>query len=172
MEYLVVSDNHGDQDILQKLLAVYGNRVDAFIHCGDSELTFTDELVSKMTIVRGNMDFDDRFPLTMILKNTVDKIFVAHGHRLNVNFGLDQLYLAALKVQANIAFYGHTHQLGCTMSNGVFILNPGSISQPRGEYAALGGTFALVHSDEKKIVADYYDRQLKQVKTLHFEFKK
>ena len=38
MRYLVVSDNHGDREILVKLLDKYHANVDYFFHCGDSEL--------------------------------------------------------------------------------------------------------------------------------------
>ena len=37
-----------------------------------------------------------------------------------------------------------THQLGVEVINGKLLLNPGSISYPRGKYTAIGGTFAIV----------------------------
>ncbi|MFD1671727.1 metallophosphoesterase family protein [Agrilactobacillus yilanensis] len=172
MKYLIVSDNHGDQAILQTLLKTYKTQVDAFIHCGDSELNFKDPMVQEMTIVCGNMDFDAQFPESATLEVGTDRIFVAHGHLWGVNYGLDKLYQAGLKNQANLIFYGHTHQLACTMDQGRLLLNPGSISQPRGQYAYLRGTFAIVTTEAKKIVVDYYNRQLKPVPNLHFEFKK
>ena len=172
MKYLVVSDNHGDQAILKTLLAHYKDKVAAFIHCGDSELDFTDPLVAQMTIVTGNMDFDTRFADYQTLTCETDHILVAHGHRLGVNYSLDRLYQAGVKHQADLIFYGHTHQLACTMAQGRLLLNPGSISQPRGQYAYLKGTYALVTTEAKKIVVDYYNRQLKPVPNLHFEFDK
>ena len=36
MKYLIVSDNHGDRQILVDLLAGFSGKVDTFIHCGDS----------------------------------------------------------------------------------------------------------------------------------------
>lgn len=170
MKYLVVSDNHGDQTILKTLLAEYQGKVDAFIHCGDSELDYDDPLVSQMTIVTGNMDFDGRFADHQTLTCGPDHILVAHGHLLGVNYDLDRLYQAGVKYQADLIFYGHTHQLACTMNQGCLLLNPGSISQPRGEYAYLRGTYALVTTEAKKIVVDYFNRQLKPVPKLHFEF--
>ena len=38
MKYLVVSDNHGDRQILVDLVNHFQEQVDLFIHCGDSEL--------------------------------------------------------------------------------------------------------------------------------------
>ena len=42
MKYLIVSDNHGDRQILVDLLAEFSGKVDTFIHCGDSELQPSD----------------------------------------------------------------------------------------------------------------------------------
>lgn len=170
MKYLVVSDNHGDQTILKTLMAEYGSQVDCMIHCGDSELEFKDPLVPQLKIVRGNMDFDPNFPEFLQFSCGEDHIFLAHGHLLGVNFGLDRLYQAGLKAKANLVFYGHTHQLACTVEKGTLLLNPGSISQPRGQYAYLRGTYALVETQPKKIVVDYYNRQRKVVPDLHFEW--
>ena len=33
MKYLIVSDNHGDRQILVDLLAEFSGKVDTFIHC-------------------------------------------------------------------------------------------------------------------------------------------
>ena len=35
MLYLIVSDSHGDRDILCKLVKNYTGKVDAMFHCGD-----------------------------------------------------------------------------------------------------------------------------------------
>ena len=42
MLYLIVSDSHGDRDILCKLVKNYTGKVDAMFHCGDSELKSDD----------------------------------------------------------------------------------------------------------------------------------
>lgn len=38
MKYLIVSDNHGDRNILVEIVNRYVDRVDHMFHCGDSEL--------------------------------------------------------------------------------------------------------------------------------------
>ena len=53
MLYLIVSDSHGDRDILCKLVKNYTGKVDAMFHCGDSELKSDDELFDKMIVVGG-----------------------------------------------------------------------------------------------------------------------
>ncbi len=37
MKIVVVSDNHGDREIIQKIVDHYEGKVDGIFHCGDSE---------------------------------------------------------------------------------------------------------------------------------------
>ena len=39
MKYLVISDNHGDRDVLVDVINRWRDGVDVMIHCGDSELS-------------------------------------------------------------------------------------------------------------------------------------
>ncbi|KRM71558.1 YfcE family phosphodiesterase [Lacticaseibacillus brantae] len=143
MEILAVSDTHGDAAILQTLLARHPN-LDGYFYAGDSELTATNPLFETYRAVAGNMDFDPEFPMTVTETIDGETVFMAHGHRYGVNFGLDDLVAAGQDAHANIILFGHTHQLGVEMHAGILVLNPGSISQPRGEFAHLGGTYALI----------------------------
>lgn len=170
MKILVVSDSHGDHKILQKLVHHYQEQVAAFIHCGDSELAYDSALREAFTIVGGNMDFDQAFPQTAVQQVGDETIFVAHGHLLGVNYDLTKMRLAAEQAHATIACYGHTHQLACELVDGRLYLNPGSISQPRGHWASLGGTYAVVTTAGPKLSVQYYDRELAPVTDLHFEF--
>ncbi|BDZ31297.1 metallophosphoesterase [Lactiplantibacillus sp. WILCCON 0030] len=170
MKCLVVSDSHGDREILVQLLAAYEGKVDAFFHCGDSELAIDDDVFKHMYTVQGNMDFDDRLPdeVTTTVKGV--PVFMTHGHLVGVNFGLDQLMAAANQQHAQLAFFGHTHQLGVERHNGLLLLNPGSISQPRGEFTRLGGTYAIVETKGQDISVQYYNRQQQPVSALNFHF--
>ena len=58
MKYLVVSDSHGDRQILVDLVRHFENSVDFFIHCGDSELPAKDELWNVFHVVGGNCDYE------------------------------------------------------------------------------------------------------------------
>ncbi|MFC6314026.1 YfcE family phosphodiesterase [Lapidilactobacillus achengensis] len=167
---LVVSDSHGDRGILTKLVQHYQDQVDLMVHCGDSELAAADSLRRQFLIVTGNMDFGGDLPETASAVVGPERIFVAHGHLLGVNYDLLQLQLLAQEHQATLAFYGHTHHLDCQMVAGLLLLNPGSISQPRGPWAKLGGTYALVETTPTTITVQYYDRALQPVPELHFSF--
>lgn len=170
MKVVVVSDSHGDDQILQMLVDHYQGQVDALIHCGDSELSWDDPLRQHFIMVQGNMDFDSRFPMMVNQEINGQKVLVVHGHRYGVNFGMEQLSLLAQEQQANLVFYGHTHQLACAMDQGRLFLNPGSISQPRGRFVSLRGTYAIVEVEAGQMTVQYYQRNLQSVPGLSFQF--
>lgn len=172
MKALIVSDNHGDKDILNQLVVNFAHQADVLIHCGDSELPPTDPVMQHFVAVKGNNDWDADYPFNQVVDCQGTKILVTHGHRYQVNYSLTPLMLKAEEEQADIVCYGHTHQLAVTMNAGTLFINPGSISLPRGEYTRLGGTFAMVETGGGLLTVDYYDRTLKPVPELHFEFKR
>ncbi|WP_424349992.1 metallophosphoesterase family protein [Latilactobacillus sp. 5-91] len=172
MRLVIVSDSHGDRDILVQLVAHYKDEAVTFLHCGDSELTTTDSLFQQMTVVQGNMDFNGHFPEQVVVPVGAQKAFLTHGHLYGVNFDLTRLMLAAQSEGAQLAFYGHTHQLACEMHQGLLVLNPGSISQPRGQFQPLGGTYAVVDITPTDYQVQYYDCHFEKVPQLQFKFKR
>lgn len=170
MKYLVVSDNHGDRKILVDILKQYKGEVDYFFHCGDSELNPKDELWKTYLVVRGNCDYYGGFPMQLVQKTGLDTVFMAHGHLSSVRYGMTQLKLQAEEVQANLALFGHTHQIGCEMHDGILFLNPGSVSQPRGQIPI--PAYAVIESTEEQFEIQYYRRTHEKLTKLHFLFKK
>lgn len=170
MNYLVVSDNHGDREILVELVHKYRDSVDLFLHCGDSELSPTDPLWTDFEVVGGNCDYDPAFPEKRLIKTQEDTLFMTHGHLFNVRFGLTHLALEAESSGATIALFGHTHEIGCEMHQQVLFLNPGSISQPRGSIQFK--SYALIESRSDAYEIQYYDRSHQPITQLHFVFKK
>lgn len=169
MQYLFVSDAHGDRDILMTLFAKYHNQVTQIFYNGDSELPANDRVFNDVLTVAGNMDFDASYPLDNCYQEE-NIIFQTHGHRYDVNFSLTELLRKAKQVNAQIATFGHTHQLGVEVIDGILCLNPGSISQPRGKYAYLGGTYAIVTVTKQNYRVQYYDRQQNLLPELDFTF--
>lgn len=170
MRCLVVSDSHGDRDILVQLVNAYQGQVDAFFHCGDSELQHDDPVFDNVNVVRGNMDFDGQLPAACQVTVAGVPVYMTHGHLVGVNMGLDHLLANAKAAGARLAFFGHTHQLGVARHDGILVLNPGSISYPRGEFTRLGGTYAIVTTSDTAIDIQYYDRQMQPVPELKFHF--
>ncbi len=170
MKYLVVSDSHGDRQILVNLLDRYEGKVDVMIHCGDSELRYDDELWQHFKVVTGNCDYDPRYLKKQVITTDLDRIFVTHGHLSNVRMGLTTLKMQALEEKATIALFGHTHQIGCESEEGILFLNPGSISQPRGplQYKS----YAIIASDRDGYNVQYYTRDFSPITDLNFVFPK
>ncbi|WP_076461239.1 metallophosphoesterase [Limosilactobacillus caccae] len=170
MKALIISDNHRDQEILKQVVAEMAPQVDVLIHCGDSELSPTAVPMPQFAAVKGNNDYRLDYPNELLVQEGSERIFTTHGHLYRVNSSLTPLMLKGEEVGATIVCYGHTHQLGVEYDHGMLIINPGSISLPRGKYAGLGGTFAIVDAQPTRFVVDFYDRQMAAVSQLHCEF--
>lgn len=133
---LVISDNHGNMESLRVILDYMEGKMDALVHCGDSEMV--PEMIKSMVdcpvyLAEGNSDYaffenqDDIFEMD-------DHIcFVTHGHSYGVNWGQDELLDKALEMGADLVFYGHTHCPAYQIyeEEGVTIFNPGSVAFPR-----------------------------------------
>lgn len=166
--WLVISDNHGDRDILVALKKQL--QPDAVFHCGDSEMTADDPWFQDAYMVQGNMDFDTNLPLVVTPEVDGRQVLLTHGHHDGVNWDLTQLKLRADAAQAEIVFYGHTHQLATEMVGGHLFVNPGSISQPRGEFQYLGGTCAVITVTATQWIVQYVTRDGQPVPDLKFTF--
>lgn len=169
-KYLFISDAHGDRDILTQIFTANKDQVTQIFYNGDSELPANDEVFDDVITVAGNMDFDRKYELTNHYQTKEQSIFQTHGHLLGVNYSLTKLILAAKAVNAQIVTFGHTHQLGVEVADNMLIINPGSISQPRGKYAHLGGTYAIVTVDASTYDVQYYNRAMVAIPDLHFIF--
>lgn len=156
--------------MLQEILERYEGAASYFFHCGDSELDPQDEIWQKYIAVKGNCDYGGGFPDERVVKTGQDTVYITHGHLSNVRFGLTQLSLKAEAAQANLVLFGHTHQIGCEMHNGVLYVNPGSVTQPRGQI--LIPAYAVIDSNDEEFDVQYFHRDHEQLKDLHFVFKK
>lgn len=161
MKILVVSDNHREEKILTEIVQKMGDQVDLMIHCGDSELAPDQEPMSNFKAVKGNNDYGLSYPNELVINAGQEQLYLTHGHLL---------ILTGQEKGASIVCYGHTHQLGAVYDHQMLIINPGSISFPRGEYAKLGGTFAIIDAQPERFIVDYYNREMEAVPELHCEF--
>ncbi|MCF7523422.1 YfcE family phosphodiesterase [Levilactobacillus brevis] len=76
-------------------------------------------------MVQGNMDFDSELPL--VETPTVDgcKVLLTHGHYDAVHWDLTKLKSHADEVQADLVFFGHTHELAAEAVGEHVFVNPG-----------------------------------------------
>lgn len=172
MDYLIVSDAHGDIAILRELFTHYRSKMSAMFYAGDSELMANDPVFAGVKTVRGNMDFDSTFKNEVVYNDELTTIFMAHGHLFDTNYTLTNLLRAGQANHADVIVTGHTHQLGVEWFDNTLILNPGSISAPRGQYRDIGGTYAILSVTENDIKVTFYNRQMQAVPNLSFTWKK
>lgn len=148
MRILVVSDTHGDWQALAAVLGMLGRSVQALMHLGDGSGDIRSAFRSGVPMppaygVRGNVDNDSSVPLFRNFEADGGKIMIAHGHRFPLGEGMSCLASAAREQGARAIFYGHTHIPHYEERGDITILNPGSLSRPRGPW---GPSLAIVEA--------------------------
>lgn len=136
----VVSDTHR----MQRYIEAVRERIidaDVLIHLGDNvddieELS--DGFEGEVYAVAGNCDYSNEYPIERVIELEGAKILATHGHTYNVKCGLHNLYYRAQELGVNIALFGHTHQELVIREHGITIMNPGSVSLPRGKGRYIG----------------------------------
>jgi putative phosphoesterase len=153
MKFLIASDIHGSAYYCKKLIeAFYAEKADRLILLGDilyhgprndlpkeyapkEVITMLNPLAESIICVRGNCDgeVDDMvldFPVlaeyAIISDNSLGSniIFATHGHHYNAS------KLPKLKM-GDILLHGHTHVPTFEKVDGIFVVNPGSVSIPK-----------------------------------------
>ncbi|WP_018921648.1 metallophosphoesterase [Salsuginibacillus kocurii] len=145
---LIISDTHGDRTELAKVIARHANDTEAIIHCGDSELEGTDEVLKGVNIVKGNCDFGTDFSEETLLEIEGQRVFVTHGHLHNVKMTHLNLLYRAEESGADLVCFGHSHSVAAFHERGVVFVNPGSLLLPRQPREA---TYAICRLTEKGI---------------------
>lgn len=136
MRILVVSDTHGNYQLLHKLLTTVGP-FDLLIHAGDGGNDLL-QLARDFPdlpryAVAGNCDPFSRLPRELCFEAGGQRIFLTHGDRYGVKHDLLRLALKGKASQADLVIFGHTHLPLLDQSHGVMLLNPGSLGSCRGE---------------------------------------
>nr|WP_243182903.1 metallophosphoesterase [Anaerosolibacter carboniphilus] len=129
-----MSDTHGDIAIAEKVIREMEN-LDLIIHLGDhyeDGIKLKDKIKIPLIGIRGNCDGYSSGEDEMVYQVEGHKILLIHGHQYGVKSDLNRLYYRALELECDLVLYGHTHiPVSMTFGN-VMILNPGSLSLPRG----------------------------------------
>lgn len=145
----VVSDTHGEDYNIKKILPKI-ERAEVLIHLGDYirdifeiERAFKGRIIG----VRGNCDFGVNTESELLEILGGKKIFITHGHRYEVKYGIHRLQYRAEEVEADIVLYGHTHISSIEYERGIWFINPGSVGDSRNGYES----FALLEIDDRRI---------------------
>ena len=161
MKILVLSDTHGKLDKVYRVCEKLNN-IDLIIHCGDyirDAHTLEDTLGIPVAAVKGNCDGSAstcRGESYDIVDTPAGNILVTHGHLDRVGFDMSRLLYRAEESDCVAVCFGHTHVPVCEYCDGILMVNPGSLSQPRD---GSNGSYAVIHSDNDDMFANivYYD---------------
>ena len=142
MKILVVSDAHGNEELMLQLVKEYP-KMDLYLHAGDSE---QDEWSIKPFIsVRGNCDHYYDFPNYLVIPSPAGNIYVQHTPYISKSVLNEH--------NIKIVIHGHTHIRRNEMINGILYINPGAISYARDKY---DGSYAILTIEDKKIEVKFY----------------
>lgn len=135
MKILAFSDSHGYT--LGMYDAIEREAPDAVIHLGDCVDDARDLIRSypSLTVwhIRGNNDFEPDVAFYAVVSPGGVPMYLTHGHKERVSWNaFGTLPRRAREAGCEIALYGHTHRVLARQTDGVLLLNPGSISLPRG----------------------------------------
>lgn len=141
MRIVVFSDSHGNirhcAEAIERI-----KDVDMIIHLGDilKDVEALELLYPNITIeyVAGNNEFRNTAPYNRVLEIEGKKIFITHGHLYRVKYEYDTIVQKGKSLKADVILFGHTHEGYEAYKDGMFILNPGSISLPKWGKASYG----------------------------------
>lgn len=128
MKIAVFSDSHGNVDHMLSAIAAY--RPDCIIHLGD--MTGDADFIAAQfphkafLNVAGNCDFAPAVEGSRLVELEGVRIFMAHGHRHGVKFGLDAFANSVCCSGAKLGLFGHTHRAVHHQLKGIQLFNPGS----------------------------------------------
>ncbi len=140
MKIIVVSDSHGDVDILKDIVKKNPN-ADIYLHLGDS--CVEEPYINPFVSVKGNCDYFSSYPEYRIIKTKRCNIYANHGHLRSY---VDNSFLKSK--DCKIYLFGHTHCHFIKQDGEYLYLNPGSTSRPRD---GTNGTYMIMNIDENEI---------------------
>lgn len=151
MKILVISDTHGRLEKAQELIEKKGP-FDLVVHLGDLEedaRILARRTGAQIRCVKGNMDGGTRED-AQVLSTSFGDILLVHGHIQGVKNGLMNIVYAAGEKNCRAVFFGHTHVPLLEESQGIYLLNPGSLTLP---HLADRGSYAIVEIEKEQMHA-------------------
>ena len=131
MTVCVFSDSHGYAENMIEAVLREKPTLCFFLGDGERDLVRLRNRFPSLPInaVRGNCDHFSTQPQTLICAVGGVRVFAAHGHRHEVKYdaALRELCYDALRENADVVLYGHTHLPYSERHLGMVILNPGTI---------------------------------------------
>jgi len=163
LKLFVISDTHGRID---KAVEIYKSLtdIDMIIHLGDywsDAQKLMEQLQVPVLSLKGNMDGVFANDGYHILETDFGKIFLTHGHMESVKQNLNNIMYKAESLGCKAVFFGHTHVPLFYQAEGLYLLNPGSLTLPTG---GRKGSYAVVDITDHSLDASilFADTEQKQ----------
>ena len=171
MKILVVSDTHGREERLDRVLEMHKDS-DMLIFLGDGMYDIQGKERNHrgglFAGVLGNCDLfhselKNKYPLEQLVSVGEYNILIMHGHTRGVKHGLTAAMGHAVNVGADILLFGHTHEPlekyipegseigGVAIKKPLWVLNPGSVGESRGR----APSYALINIRGKDILMSH-----------------
>ncbi len=151
MRIVIISDSHKRTNTIDKVLSVE-NEAEHIFFLGDVTSDIEDFQYiydnKKFHIVCGNCDYFSALPTVALETIDTKRIFYTHGHTYYVKHGIERLKEVAKQNCYDIVLYGHTHKADILYEDGVYYVNPGSLSSPREG----GPSYAVIDITENGIM--------------------
>ena len=148
MKILVVSDSHGNDEILKDLCNQYP-KMDYYLHAGDSQSSMM--AIYPFDSVEGNCDYYS-FDRCRKIYTPTGYLFMKHYPVLNS------------KEKEGIKFFihGHTHRYALYKSDNIITICPGSVTHPRDGTI---GSYAIMDINEEETTITIYELETKNILT-------
>jgi putative phosphoesterase len=152
MKILVISDTHGDINKAEEAVRL-NKEIGLIIHLGDyfRDAQKLSSIFPNIPIeyIYGNSDFMiNDVPAEKLLEINGKRIFITHGHRYSVKWDYDKLYKKAEEMNADILLFGHTHIPDLVEKGSLYVVNPGSTSDPREDSDE---SYAIIEIEDGKV---------------------
>ena len=153
MKILALSDSHNDNKLMYEVLEMLGGKIQTVLFMGDC----VDDIIDYTYIcenadvhyVAGNCDVNYLRPRDKEIEAGGKKIFITHGNQYDIKNSHDVILKEAKLRKADICLYGHSHSPEVFEEDGIFFMNPGSISLPRG--ISIYPTYGIIDIDENGV---------------------
>ena len=157
MRVLLFSDSHGN--IHNMVNAVKRNKnIEMIIHLGDcvSDILKVQQLYGNMQyeLVQGNNDWPRGHSNEKCLEIEEKRIFITHGHQYNVKNDYQRIVNRGHAINADAVFFGHTHEPEEFFSEGMLVLNPGSVGGVRSN--SNKPTYCIVDITKDRVASRFY----------------
>ena len=152
----VFSDTHGDISGARRFFDSLAP-LDCLFHLGDCvpDGKKLSKLFScPLYAVRGNCDYRTEEPLERVVDLGGKRFLLVHGHQY---YSFSSLLYRGEEVHADMVLYGHTHMPDLSADGARLLLNPGSLSRPRGGFTE---SCALILIDGKDLTVRFINADI------------